>query len=143
LAKASRGWVGLCIDGDTLMKKPGCNRREHSRTLLILPVSIAIGYSKHLAIIRDISPTGMFLYSDFRPPLGAEIELKVTPPAPSYPHRLTYLAVVVRLTSGVPGAAVGIGLSLTGTSPGTALQSLAAALELREAGTIRSSRPPQ
>lgn len=143
MTRASMRWVGFRVDGDTLMKQPGCNRREQSRTLLILPVSIAIGHSQHLAIIRDISPTGMFLYSDFRPPLGAEIELQVTPPAPNYPHRLTYRATVIRLTSGVAGAAVGIGLSLTGTRPGTALQSLAAALELREAGMIRSSRLPQ
>jgi hypothetical protein len=140
LARASRRWVGFRVDGDTLMKQPGCNRRMESRTLLILPVSIAIGFSKHLAIIRDVSPTGMFLYSDFQPPLGAEIELKVTAPAPSYPHQLTYRATVVRLTRGVAGAAVGIGLSMTGTRPGTALQSLAAALELREAGMIKSSR---
>ena len=68
----------------------------------------------------------MFLFSNFTPPIGVEIELKMTPPtAPKY-YRLTYRAIVVRDTSGVTGAAVGIGLSLVGTGPATALQSLSA-----------------
>lgn len=120
------------LNGDTLMLHPGRNRREKSRTLLILPVSINLGYGRHQAIIRDISATGMFLYSDFAPPVGAEIELKVTPPPSAKRSRLTYRAIVVRLTTGVTGAAVGIGLTLIGTRPGTALQSLGAALQLRE-----------
>ena len=129
------------VDGEHLMLNPHCNRRGNTRTLLILPVSVSLGYAQRPGVIRDISPTGMFLYSDFRPPLGAEIELKLTTPEPSYPRHLTYRATVVRLTSGVAGAAVGIGLTLNGTRPATALQSLAAGLELREAGRVRSSRP--
>jgi len=81
----------------------------------------------------------MFLYSNFTAPVGAEIELKLTPPSPGAPAAI-YRAIVVRLTSGVSGAAVGIGLSLNGTRPGTALHSLGAALALREAGNQRSSR---
>jgi PilZ domain-containing protein len=120
------------VDGDTLMLQPERNRREKSRTLLILPVSLRLGYGEHQAIIRDISATGMFLYSDFAPPVGAEIELKVTLPPSAKRPRLTYRAMVVRLTTGVTGAAVGIGLTLVGIPPGTALQSLGAALQLRE-----------
>lgn len=120
------------VHGESVMLHPRRNRREKSRTLLILPVSIALESGEHQAVIRDISASGMFLYSNFTPPIGAEIELKVTPPKH---HRVTYRAIVVRVTSGVTGAAVGIGLSLIGTHPATALQSLGAALRLREAGS--------
>ena len=127
------------IDGETIMLHPHRNRRGKSRTLLVLPVSVAMEYGQHHAVIRDISASGMFLYSNFTPPVGAEIELKVTTPTAKH-HRLTYRAIVVRVTSGVTGAAVGIGLSLIGTRPTTALQSLGAALRLREAGSRTLSR---
>ena len=78
----------------------------------------------------------MFLYSDFRPPIGAEIELKLTP-APAAPPAV-YRAIVVRVTTGVSGAAVGIALTLIGTRPATAVQSLGAAFRLREAGMCRT-----
>ena len=120
------------LNGDTLMLNPRCNRRGKSRTLLILPVSIRVGYGQRQGIIRDVSASGMFLYSDLMPPIGAEIELKLIPPAATKSPRLTYRAVVVRLTTGVTGAAVGMGLTLIGTRPANALQSLGAALRLRE-----------
>jgi len=110
------------------------SRREKSRTLLILPVSVRLGYCEHVGILRDVSASGIFLYSNFKPPIGAEIELNVTLPAPAYPQRVTYRGIVVRVTTGVTGAAVGVGLSLIGTRPASALQSLGAALQLREAG---------
>lgn len=138
MAGANAATVASKIDGEQIMLHPRCNRREKSRTLLILPVSIGLGYSKHVGVIRDLSPSGMFLYSDFIPPIGAEIELRLTPPATAKSQQVTYRAVVVRLTEGVTGAAVGMALSLTGTHPATALQSLGAALRLREAGRTSS-----
>jgi hypothetical protein len=127
------------VDGEQIMLNPRCNRRGNSRRLLILPVSIGLGYSRHQGVIRDISASGMFLYSDFKAPIGAEIELKVTPPTPGARPAI-YRAIVVRLTKGVSGAAVGIGLTLLGTRPGTALQSLGAALEFQQAGNGRRER---
>lgn len=132
--------VNAKLEAERVMLDPHCNRRGTVRTLLILPVSLGLGLTDHVGIIRDISPTGMFFYSDFTPPVGAEIELQVRPPQPSYPQRLTYRGIVVRLTTGVRGAAMGIGLSLTGTRPATALQSLGAALSLRHAGSRMPSR---
>jgi len=82
----------------------------------------------------------MFLFSDFTPPIGAEIELKLKPPTSTKHPRLTYRAIVVRLTAGVAGAAVGMGLSLIGTRPATALQSMGAALRLREIASQPTSR---
>lgn len=120
------------VDGDTLMLHPRCNRREKSRTLLILPVSIGVGYAQHQGIIRDVSASGMFLYSNFAPPVGAEIELTLLPSTPTKRPCVAYRAIVVRLTSGVAGAAVGMGLTLNGTRPVTALQSMKAAFRLRE-----------
>lgn len=92
-------------------------------------------------MIRDISASGMFLYSDFTAPIGAEIELKVTPPTPGARPAI-YRAIVVRVTAGVSGAAVGIGLTVIGTRPGTALQSLGAALALRQSANSRRERIP-
>ena len=56
------------VDAETIMLHPRRNRREKSRTLLILPVSIGLGYREHQAVIRDISASGMFLFSNFTPP---------------------------------------------------------------------------
>lgn len=133
LAVAGAIPVASKVDGEKIMLDPHCNRREKSRTLLILPLSIGLGYGKHQGIIRDISASGMFLFSNFRPPIGAEIELTLTLPPPTEPQRVTYCGRVVRLTTGVTGAAIGIGLSLNGIRPAAALQSLRAALRLRDA----------
>lgn len=128
------------LDGEQIMLNPRRNRRGKTRTLLILPVSIGLGYSRRQGVIRDISATGMFLYSDFTAPIGAEIELELTPPTPGA-LRATYRGIVVRLTAGVTGAAVGIGLTLIGTRPGTALQSMGAALALRESAFRNAAIP--
>jgi hypothetical protein len=134
------GSTSAVVDGETVMLNLRCNRREKSRTLLILPVSIGVGYTQHQGIIRDISASGMFLFSDFTPPIGAEIELNLKPPTSTKYPRLTYRAIVVRVTAGVAGAAIGMGLSLIGTRPVTALQSMGAALRLREIATQPASR---
>jgi PilZ domain-containing protein len=124
--------------GQDVMLHPGSDRRGKARTLLILPVSIAFGRAEHAAVIRDISASGLFLFSSFTPAIGEEIELKLTLPAPASPSAcVTYYGKVVRLTSGVAGAAVGIGLTLNGTRPAAALQSLKTALVLREAAGKR------
>lgn len=124
--------------GQDVMLNPARNTRANSRTLLILPVSIGFARVEHAGVIRDISASGLFLFSNFTAPVGEEIELHLTLPAPaSPPRRVSYRARVVRITTGVPGAAVGIGLTLNGTRAATALQSLKAALLLREAGTRR------
>lgn len=141
MATAVAAAVSSRMNGEDVMLRPASNRREKSRTLLILPVSVRLGYGEHVGIIRDVSASGMFLYSDFTPPIGAEIELKLTLPAPTRPRLVTYRGIAVRLASGVTGAAVGIGLSLIGTHPATALQSLGAALRLREAGNSRRTYP--
>ena len=127
------------LDGESVMLNPRCNRRDKSRTLLILPVSIGVGYTRRVGIIRDISPSGMFLYSDFAPPIGAEIELKLVPHTSAECPHLIYRAIVVRLTSGVTGAAVGMGLSVIGVRAATALQSMGAALQLREVASHPAS----
>ncbi len=133
--------VASKVDGEKIMLDAHRNRREKSRTLLILPVSIGLGYGEHQGIIRDISASGMFLFSDFRPPIGAEIELTLTLPPNTEPQRVTYCGRVMRVTTGVTGAAVGIGLSLSGTRPAAALQSLGATLRLREAASRKYRAP--
>ncbi len=85
-------------------------RREKSRTLLILPVSVRLGYREHVDIIQDVSASGIFLYSDFKPPIAAEVELKVTLPAPAKPQRIAYRGIAGRVTTGV--------LALSGAKPG-------------------------
>lgn len=124
--------------GQDVMLNPARNTRANSRTLLILPVSIGFARVEHAGVIRDISASGLFLFSSFTPAIGEEIELKLTLPAPVSPSPcVSYYGKVVRLTSGVAGAAVGIGLTLNGTRPAAALQSLKTALLLREAASKR------
>jgi hypothetical protein len=137
MASASGIPCGSSLNGGLFQQG---SRRDKSRTLLILPVSVRMGYNDYVGIVRDVSASGMFLYSNFRPPIGAEVELNVTLPAPAYPQRVIYRGIVVRLTTGVTGAAVGIGLSLIGTRPASALESLGAALLMRETAMTRSYR---
>lgn len=119
-------------------------RRSTSRTLLLLPVFIALGYGEHRGVIRDVSASGIFLYSDFTPPLGAEIELRLRPRTLNEQREpMSYCGVVSRVTSGVTGAAVGIALTVRNASAASAVQGAAAFRQLTEAAPATERLPPR
>lgn len=126
------------------MPYPDCNRRSTSRTLLLLPVFIALGYGEHRGVVRDVSASGIFLYSDFTPPLGAEIELKLRPRRLNEQQEpMSYSGLVSRVTSGVTGAPVGIALTVRTASAATALQGAAAFRQLTQAAACGRTLPPR
>ena len=57
-------------------RRPG-SHREAERAFIRLPATIQVGSdkAKHVAFVRDISPTGCFFYCDVTPEIDARIEL--------------------------------------------------------------------
>lgn len=68
----------------------------------------------HVAVVRDISETGVFLYSDFRPRIGAILCITVKPSFLGNSDAGFYCeGTVVRVEQQRPEAAPGIALRLT------------------------------
>jgi PilZ domain len=66
----------------------------------------------HVAIVRDVSATGIFFYSDFKPPLGAGLTLTVDNRTSGGNTRIRFEGKVVRVEQVRVGAAPGIALLL-------------------------------
>src|SRR3954451_6270035 len=50
-------------------------QRLSDRNLVIAPAAIDVEGTSHVALVRDVSNSGIFVYSDFEPTCGAVIEL--------------------------------------------------------------------
>ena len=72
----------------------------------------------HVAVVRDISETGLFLYSDFNPALGTALRITVKPSFFGSSSASFYCeGVVVRVEQQRPTAAPGIALRLNHKLP--------------------------
>lgn len=85
---------------------------EQRRALRLLTTAPAVVYmngERHIGLVRDLSATGLFVYSDFAPPTGTELNLTIQL---SRDEEKTSLFVckgkVVRVEDSRNGAAVGI-----------------------------------
>lgn len=68
----------------------------------------------HVAVVRDLSQTGLFLYSDFKPPVGAQLRITLKPSFVGHSDDSFYCeGTVVRVEQARPSAAFGIGIRLT------------------------------
>src|SRR4029077_15714090 len=72
-----------------------------------------------VGIIRDVSRSGIFFYSNFAPEIGSRLTVSFTVPPPDpishtplSPGEITCSGKVVRVVTGNAGAATGIGLRL-------------------------------
>jgi|SRR5581483_5464785 len=77
-------------------------RRVKSRSFIRLPAWITINASpikEHVAFVRDISPDGIFFYSDFAPSAGEHIEFVLEYLKGNNRVRLHLSGQVVRLES--------------------------------------------
>jgi len=91
------------------------NQGRARRYLAMLPVAIRIAGStrQHVGLVRDLSLSGVFVYSDFEPTNGSVLELVLRASrAQSNPAQVRCLGKVVRIEKGIHGAAVGIGLAI-------------------------------
>jgi len=58
-------------------KSPIPDRRDASRTKVVLSCQVVLDGYEHDALITDIAPGGAFLLSDFMPPADTEILVKI------------------------------------------------------------------
>ena len=62
----------------------------------------------HVGLVRDVSRHGIFFFSDFKPPIGSQLDVAL-----AGTNRLCYQATVVRVEQVAPGAAPGIAARLS------------------------------
>ena len=89
--------------------------RASRRTLLVAPCVVFLGDQRHVGLIRDISSTGLFAYSDFTPAIGETVRIILTERTEGGGTKtVTCHGVVVRVESKGTGAATGIALRVAG-----------------------------
>lgn len=76
-------------------------RRRAERKLIVLGGTVLQGETTHPCLIRDVSETGLFLYSNFAPPVGETIQVSFS--------GVVFQGCVVRVEEKGP-AATGIGV---------------------------------
>ncbi len=87
---------------------------EQRRALRLLTTAAAVVYmngERHIGLVRDLSATGLFVYSDFTPSLDTELNLSIRL---SRDEKKTAVfvckGIVVRVEDSRNGAAVGIAI---------------------------------
>ena len=87
------------------------DQRRALRLLTTAPAVVYVTGERHIGLVRDLSATGLFLYSDFTPELGSELNLTIRL---SRDEKKTAVFVckgtVVRVEDPRNGAAVGIAI---------------------------------
>lgn len=76
-----------------------------------MPASITVAaHEEQVAFVRDISPCGMFFYSNLKPEKGAHLNLVLRYLGKGAETRLNVKGIVKRLEVGTPGTAVGVAI---------------------------------
>jgi len=94
---------------------PSYRKNRSSRRQMIhsaAQISIA-GNGDHNGIVRDLSSDGIFLYSNFKPAVGADIAVTFTTRVGTEMVKIFTHAKVVRVQQVVSGAAPGIAAQFT------------------------------
>ena len=97
---------------ESIMRQTQSEERASARVPLHLSGSVRIPaaeLAEHLALIRDISFHGVFLYSNFKPQVGSPIQLSLSIPVAGRTVNITCEGKVVRTeesTSSACGIAV-------------------------------------
>jgi hypothetical protein len=96
-----------------------CEQRSGYRQLTTMPATVFFHERRHVGLVRDLSESGLFVYSDFEPTQNDRLFLilKVTQ-ADGSSTNLECSGQVVRVESGIAGAAVGIAVKLDGVALG-------------------------
>lgn len=113
MAQLSRS-CGAAFQGTTATTSVPARQRSAQRIVSKLPAWITL-YShdggEHVAFVRDISPRGIFFYSDFLPGQGDQIVFVMQYLNWSKGPRLHCKGTVVRLERALQGSAFGIAVS--------------------------------
>ena len=67
--------------------------------------------SEHVAFVKDVSPRGIFLYSDFAPTVGDRLDFSLEYLSGSNRVRLHLSGRAVRVEQSVPGTKIGVAVS--------------------------------
>ena len=89
-------------------------QRKMARSFVRLPARIKIGSSRrdeHVAFVRDISPRGIFFYSDFKPTSGEHIAFVMQYRKGAKRVRPHLNGSVVRVEQATPTSATGIAVA--------------------------------
>lgn len=87
---------------------PYTNQRSSPRSLVICPISITTPSGPSYGIVRDISSSGIFFYSNFKPSLEMNLDFNLT----LKEKQIAGSGQVVRIEQGAEGAAIGIALKI-------------------------------
>lgn len=87
-------------------------QRSSLRLLTTAPAVIHVNGERHVGLVRDLSSTGLFVYSDFTPELGAEMKITIRL-AREKNKNMVFLCSgeAVRVEDARNGSAVGIGVN--------------------------------
>lgn len=113
MAYLARSYQGQFLSA-ALTSQGSSRQRAVERIVSKLPAWITLHShdgSDHVAFVRDISPRGIFFYSDFRPRQGDEIVFIMQYLNWNKGPRLHCKGRVVRLEKAVQGSAFGIAVS--------------------------------
>src|SRR5689334_5685315 len=91
------------------------DERRAPRYLITAPAEIEDDSGKQVGLLRDLSATGLFVYSNFKPSCGDELQLLIG----LWNHGTENIAItcrgkVVRIEQPASGAAIGIAISISG-----------------------------
>jgi len=87
---------------------PYTNQRSNPRSLIICPISINTPSGPSYGVVRDISASGIFFYSNFKPSLEMNLDFNLT----LKEKQIAGSGQVVRIEQGAEGAAIGIALKI-------------------------------
>lgn len=113
MAHLSRSYQGHFLSAALTAQGPG-RQRSVERIVSKLPAWITLfshDGGDHVAFVRDISPRGIFFYSDFRPRRGDQIVFVMQYLNWGKGPRLHCKGTVVRLEKALQGSAFGIAVS--------------------------------
>jgi len=88
--------------------------RNAARVFVRLPAWVTVGCqddSEHVAFVRDISPRGIFFYSDWKPNRGEEIDFVLQYLSGTNKVRLHLSGMVVRTEPSAANSACGIAVA--------------------------------
>lgn len=92
------------------MAIPYTTQRSSPRSFIVCPISLTFESGTTHGIVRDISEDGIFFYSNFKPPLQANIHFSLRLKG----KNITGSGEVVRVEQNAPGAAIGIAVKISG-----------------------------
>jgi hypothetical protein len=89
------------------------NQRQSIRRLVVAPCLVYFHDRRHVGLIRDISSSGLFAYSDFQPMLGETLRIVITQRDDFSSATVSCSGEVVRVETQPEGAATGIALKVS------------------------------